>query len=245
MHDTFEATPSSSHQIQVGYQGAALFPSHTYVMLTVIVTPTEALFYRNLDMVGKASLPRPLTECSSSSPGVLVGSAGMELGSLRFYTKALTKEEVKELFQYGAQLSDMSTGSEPYRVGEEQSAGTVAGVEELESRLDALQNQISKQRQEMELSLVLQAVQEQRKEQLAQHQNDYASPAMALGSTPSESFANGTHLTKLDESERAYHQLLTGPVRLTQTSDADARYLTQLPSFSGTGMTLTFWYRHR
>jgi hypothetical protein len=54
--------------------------------------------------------------------------------------------------------------------------------------------------------------------------------------------------TTNDVGNRPFYQLLTGPYLLDSTNgDPDAsnpdRYISNVPSFSGTGATFTYWYR--
>jgi len=75
----------------------------------------------------------------------------------------------------------------------------------------------------------------------------YSSPAAARGNIRCESYnpSTDTHAAVLDAvTARKYYPLMSAPSRLSTTTDADARYLEHVPSFLGTGATLTWWYRH-
>lgn len=222
VHDSFETGDGSSRQVQVGpkaVSGAGPFPAGTRLLLTVIISENEVVFFQNLDRVGRVALPRPVTDCTSdSSGGIFVGSAGMSLGSLRFFPKALTHEDIKELFLYGAQLSDMSTGAQPFRPGAEAS-GVGLAQRSIESKLAVLESRFSERQHQLEVALVIKAVQEQGAQVLP------ASPPMPTGDTASESFSpeNGTHVARQDAANVSFYQLLTGPVRLTRTRDLEAR----------------------
>jgi len=50
----------------------------TNYFLTVIVNSTHAVFYKNVDLVGVAPIPRPLTDCLNPE-GVLLGDNNMNL----------------------------------------------------------------------------------------------------------------------------------------------------------------------
>lgn len=230
MHDSFETEDDSKHQVHVGHVASAdPFPSNAYLMLTVVVMQQKAIFYQNLERVGEAVLPRPVTDCSGhSSGGILVGSASMEMGGTRFFPKALTYEDIKELLLYGSQLSDMSTGSEPFRTGEDEAAGTAAELalvqRSLESKLQNLESQITDRQDKLEVSLVTKAVLEQSVQTAAAVAWPPAG-IMPLGDTRSESWRpeNASHVATQDAANRSFYQLLTGPVRLSRTSDHDAR----------------------
>jgi len=45
----------------------------------------QVSFYRNLEPLGAARLPGPLTDCDNRDEGLLLGGAALELGGLRFY----------------------------------------------------------------------------------------------------------------------------------------------------------------
>ena len=47
-----------------------------------------------------------------------------------------------------------------------------------------------------------------------------------------------------EEIARYFYPIITGPYKLTPTSFEDARFLASIPTHAGTGMTLSFWYRH-
>lgn len=94
----------------------------------------------------------------------------------------------------------------------------------------------------LQVSLLLQDLESQnRLPQVAQH----ASPPFPVGTTDAECCAGGQDVTTMDEvTGREFYQIIRSPARLTATSDADARYLSNVPDFANSGMTLTFWYRH-
>ena len=61
-------------------------------LLTVTISEDEVTFYLDLERLGSRSLPRPLTDCENAGAGFLVGSQGMQMGQLRFYTRALVMD---------------------------------------------------------------------------------------------------------------------------------------------------------
>ncbi|EKX42859.1 hypothetical protein GUITHDRAFT_140993 [Guillardia theta CCMP2712] len=179
------------------------------------------LFYRNTVLLGNISLPRPLTECYNTE-GILVGQANMELGQLRFYPKSLTVSDITEIFQYGMRLSDMSTGSQASDVSESESLAT---KQEILGSIAQVESLIG-ERQQLQGEALL-------------------SQTYPVGVTETNCSHNGTLKLSWDSLiKRSYYSLISDPARLSKTSDTDARYLNNVPSFHGTGMTLSFWYRH-
>jgi hypothetical protein len=51
----------------------------TYSLLTIVINSTHAVFYKNVDLLGVATMPRALTDCLNPE-GILVGDADTELG---------------------------------------------------------------------------------------------------------------------------------------------------------------------
>lgn len=75
----------------------------------------------------------------------------------------------------------------------------------------------------------------------------YSSPEMKGGHTPAASWnaSSGLHQESYDATiGRNYYHLLPNTHKLSKTTDADARYLSNVPDFVGTGATISFWYRH-
>ena len=83
-------------------------------LLTVIITPTEVTFFRNLERLGEPiPLTVPVTDCFNNDQGVLIGDAGLELSGLRFYPQVLTPTAIEELYISGGLLADLSRGTVP------------------------------------------------------------------------------------------------------------------------------------
>ena len=70
-------------------------------------------------------------------------------------------------------------------------------------------------------------------------QASYSSPVMPVGDTPSESWdaATSQHTSTVDAvlAGRSYYQVVTGAYHLSVTSADDARYISNVPDFTGTG----------
>lgn len=227
--------------IGIGLEQPKAFASNAYTLLTMVVhRGMHVDFYQNLQHLGRRALPRPVTDCFNDGKGLFVGDGNLELGQLRTYVSALSNSSIQEIFELGGTLEDISTGSEPSVVEK--------------SQLDLLQSDVieaaTKSRSELSAaqdanalnSVIQQVIAEQRVGQAS-----HRSPVMAVGNTPSESYDAGTDAQISAQDAviaREFYQILTGPSRLAATTNADARYLTNLPSFKGTGATLTWWYRH-
>eukprot|EP00281_Chroomonas_sp_CCMP1168_P016014 CAMPEP_0206220982 /NCGR_PEP_ID=MMETSP0047_2-20121206/5167_1 /ASSEMBLY_ACC=CAM_ASM_000192 /TAXON_ID=195065 /ORGANISM="Chroomonas mesostigmatica_cf, Strain CCMP1168" /LENGTH=1725 /DNA_ID=CAMNT_0053643677 /DNA_START=282 /DNA_END=5460 /DNA_ORIENTATION=+ len=199
-------------------------------MLTVVVSGTHVTFYKNLELMASAPLPRPLTDCFNGQEGVLMGSAGLTIGRLRYYPRELTTSTLEELYFGGAMLSEISTGSDP----------ATAQVTPLQASTKQVLNEVAGMRAEMrgaipdnQINLILMAMEEN---------SLFLSPPPARA--PWGDPGDDTQLVDADAG-RNYSQLATGPWKLTETTeDADHRYLYNVPDWQGTGTTLTFWYRH-
>lgn len=88
---------------------ARRFLPDEYMLLTVIVNETHAVFWKDVDMMGAVTMPRPITDCGNNQAGILAGDAGLELGQLRFYPRALTAANIQEIYAFGSTLADIST----------------------------------------------------------------------------------------------------------------------------------------
>ena len=86
MHDTFETgDEQQAPQVQVPLPTPRAVRIDEFMLLTLVVTESQAIFYENLEVVGRVAIPRPLTDCFNNFEGMLLGAAGMELGQVRFY----------------------------------------------------------------------------------------------------------------------------------------------------------------
>jgi hypothetical protein len=113
-HDFFPGSSNSSGaslQEQVGLHSMMAIPADTDMLLTMIVTGGQVVFYRDLDLLGASPLPRKFTDCANNTEGILIGEAGLTLGQVRFYPEALGFLHIQEIFEGGATLADISTVS--------------------------------------------------------------------------------------------------------------------------------------
>ena len=228
----------SARHLQVGLEAPRPIAAGEFRLWTITINDTVVDFYQDLEHLGRRTLPRPVTDCHNGGNGVFVGDAGMQLGQLRTHVTVLSRNNIQEIFELGSTLAAISSGSQPAIVERSELDRLRAGV--TESAAEAASNVVD-MKEAAELNSVIQQVQaEQRGTQAS-----YASSALATGNIESESYNAGTHTLKTDvDTGRQYYQLLTGPGRLSDALDADARYLVQVPTFVGTGATLSWWHRH-
>mmetsp|Transcript_58464 Transcript_58464/g.137275 ORF Transcript_58464/g.137275 Transcript_58464/m.137275 type:complete len:1840 (+) Transcript_58464:176-5695(+) len=76
----------------------------------LVVDGLVAKFYRDGKLLGSRTLPRPLTDCINPDP-VELGDVRIALSAVKFYARALSDSEVEEMFQGGAPLVEVATGS--------------------------------------------------------------------------------------------------------------------------------------
>ncbi|KAJ1488289.1 hypothetical protein T484DRAFT_1783892, partial [Baffinella frigidus] len=113
-HDHFPltATLGDVGEVRVGLTGGnatGFITAETPTLVTVVVTETEVSFFRNLEKMGSATLPRPVTDCENNNENVLLGSEGLDLATLRFYPEPLS-EKIDQLYVSGGLLGDIAKG---------------------------------------------------------------------------------------------------------------------------------------
>ena len=197
------------------------------------VNSTHVSFHRNLEMLGAVEMKRPLTDCFNNFEGILVGGAGMEIGQLRFYPRQLSKSDIEEIYQFGSRLSDMSTGSQPFKANEDPVIGLRKSVL---TAVGQVKSEVKDRQNLLELASAAQMAQELRAN------SKHRSPGFDPGDTP----ASQTPETDIGIN-RTFFQIVRNASRLTDwraLPSAQERMITDMPSFKGTGMTLTWWYRH-
>lgn len=237
-HDQYETGAISDElQVEVGLAENFEPTLEENFMLTVVVTPHNVTFYRNVELWGIAILPRPITDCPNRGEGLRIGAAGLELGALRFYPQVLVPTSIEELYVSGGLLADLFKGMKPPQAKESE-------VERLErvmlQSFDSVEYVVGVA--VSDVTAVLSAVENE--DRSTGFARPYRSPTAPLGNTT----VNTTGVSDTDTG-REYVRLLQGPYRLTSTlterDESKHRYLDNMPDFHGTGMTLSYWYRHR
>jgi hypothetical protein len=242
VHDVFPTDTSNTakaRQVEVKLDNAPEFEPSAYTLLTVILSQTSVTFWNNLENLGSVNIRRPVTDCFNNNEGVLLGASGLTVGQLRFYPKALSSSDIEEIYTYGSRLSDMASGSEP---ADAEESGLDAVSRSVTGEVKQVRAMVQSRQQSVQSDLVLAAVAIEK-----QNAASYLSPEMAVGDTPSASWDGTTHVSTGDTvlgAGRSYYQIVAGAHHLSATSNSDARYLSNVPDFTGTGATLTFWYRH-
>jgi len=240
VHDVYPTDRGSDgRQVETGLAQPVAMEPGVYKLFTLTLTENNVTFWQNLEKLGTVTLPRPLTDCYNGGDGLLVGSSGLELGQLRFYPRSLEASDIQEIYEYGQRLSDMSTGSQPHFAVE---TNILEAKRAINGDMSAVSSAV-KARQALEhIGFTAQEIELEKRAQRAQG-HPYASSSFATGQTPAEC-SNPPVTTADPVIEREFYQLISEPARLSKTSDNDARYLSNVPDFVGSGMTLTFWYRH-
>lgn len=206
-------------------------------LLTVIITPTEVTFFRNLERLGEPiPLTVPVTDCFNNDQGVLIGDAGLELSGLRFYPQVLTPTAIEELYVSGGLLADLSRGTVP---PEQRSSETAALGTYVTNAFASVESSVAGVPDQAGVGYILNAVEDsQRKNNF---EVNFRSPAAPIG-------RQVVNLTKhADETGKLYTSLYRDAARLTSTSslsDDEQRYFDGIPDFNGTGIMLSWWHRH-
>jgi hypothetical protein len=222
-HDFF-ADPNShtSKQAITKLSTGVNFQADRYSLLTIVVNDSHAIFFENIKILEVVDMPRPITDCFNYEEGVLVGDAGMEMGQLRFYPRALSIANIEEICRYGTILADISKGSIPSRITE---ASLSALQRSLDRSLGEIHSSAEGQQYSIEVGKVAEAA-------LAQPARNYDVPRMPEFGAPRQNLSlpasefvpeswNATaneHVTKIDTLNRAYHQIFTGPFLLSKSS---------------------------
>uniref|UniRef100_A0A7S1DHJ7 Polycystin cation channel PKD1/PKD2 domain-containing protein n=2 Tax=Hemiselmis andersenii TaxID=464988 RepID=A0A7S1DHJ7_HEMAN len=250
-HDYF-ATPADSaeeatvKQETVSLSNRTVFPAEEYRLLTIVVTGTNVTFYSNLDNLGTAQMPRPVTDCFNNLEGMLVGDTGMTLGQLSFYAKALTPTIIEEIYIGGGTLDDLSTGTRPAPLVETE-MGELS--RSLTSAVGVVDQSVSEQIPAAQLNLVMQAVEIEKIAGNSSSGNIILAPSLPTGSI---AFNSSPLLTDSATPSRQYYSLLGGPWLLDNAAKAnDATFdgerwwsSDKFPRFTGRGVTFTMWFRN-
>lgn len=248
VHDSAPPLFGADNVEQVSVSPAApdAFESSKNFLLTIVVEGKNVTFYKDRTASGPYQLPRRVTDCNNNYEGILVGAPGVKMTQLRFYASALNGEQVGEMFRYGMRLSDISSGSDPFSVNKEYVADALMHQSILSASAQVIQKlHDSDEIQDRTVALHKAAVDGE------QHSESYFSPEFPEGSIPSHSYVGNisgveSHRILIDQhaGNHSYYSLIAGPARLSKTSGEKARLLTHLPTWSGTGATFSYWYRH-
>lgn len=87
-------------------------PSHGPVLHTIVINSTSVTFMIDDGIVlGTVRLPRPVTDCSTEE--VHLGDAGLTLLDVRFYSRSLSQDEVRNVFTAGSTMVDIGYVNPP------------------------------------------------------------------------------------------------------------------------------------
>lgn len=239
-HDYFPASPTfppegAGRQIEIELHERRGFQSGEFALLTLAVTGSEVVFYENTRELGRTRLVAPLSDCLNDGVGVLTGEAGMEIGDLRFHPVQLTGQLIEELLFNGGSLGDFSSGSQPAVL-------KISEIEALHGSVTSSISDLDKHSATRKVSSDIKAVIDRNLQGAASSgsASGYSeSPPAPLGDIA----ANQTSIVDVN-TNREYHSLYMGPGRLTETRTIEThRFIKDAPLFTGTGATLSFWYR--
>jgi len=218
----------AQESIKIGAEARARhnnsFVTREYSFVTVTANSSHMELYFNTVLLDTVALPRLVTDCFSGE-GLFVGDTGLWLGKLTFYPFMLSPRQIEEIYEGGATLADMSSGSD------------AAEPEEVPPVLSSAVFDAT----DYNKNMIIQAAEEARparKERLVAARSPPAPHGRIVVDVP-----NGL----LDDFGNTYTSLLYGPARLSKPdlgAGQEPRMLENVPSFVGSGMTLTFWYRH-
>lgn len=200
------------------------FVSSEYSFVTLTTNSTHMSFYVNKALLETVRLSRLVTDCFSTE-GLFIGDAGLWLGKLNFYPTLLSGRQIEEIYEGGATLADMSSGSDPADPEPFPPVMTSAVYDATDYSKNVL----------------IQAAQEARRAEEVLLEGTRSPDA------PHGAIAAGAENAQLDGFGNSYTSLLHGPARLSRPDLSvgdQPRMLQNVPSFINSGMTITFWYRH-
>ena len=224
-------TSSSSSQYECRLKDDKPFEPGSFTMLTLVVYQTHAVFFKNIEMTGNATLPRAsVTDCFNGGEGTLVGDPGLELGVVRYWPYALSITNIEEIFRQGGTLSDLSTGSEP-EYGEDSEIGVIGRA--LGEGVTKVDIAVGGREEKTQINVILQSGKD--------------NPPPPTVRSPAAPFGQiAANPTPINDGTHTYTSLFLGPGLLTSSAGrpvTDHRTITGAPGFSGTGATFTYWAR--
>eukprot|EP01043_Picozoa_sp_COSAG02_P018112 COSAG02_NODE_837_length_16637_cov_5.797859_11_plen_480_part_00 len=76
----------------------------------VILNTTSITFYRNGEILSSQAIDRVVTDCKGD---LEIGDVGLQLGDVKYYPNALTTNQLAEIYEDGAPLSQIVNGGSP------------------------------------------------------------------------------------------------------------------------------------
>jgi len=220
-------------------------PTGSMVLLGVVVRRSNVTFYMDRDELGTAPLPRELTDCFASS-GLLLGSNLMRLMNTRFYPYVLSKEMIAEVFSSGTLLGDLSTGAWPKKEEEIMRREGMDEFTQMQAKIANLGASLESRLADTSPLRLYQTLLLSEMEELVGQVVDNSLPEDLRVLPDREVPVNSTLVRDAANDGLLYVSLIPDTVRMTASAAAEARFLSvqDTPSFFGTGVTFTFWYRH-
>ena len=253
-----KSTSARDRQVSVGPGHDVEIEPEQDVFLSLVVRQSNASsasgtfgtvsFYHNAKLVGTSPLTHALHNCYNGMEGPRVGDKALELTQVRFYPYAVRASQQKEIMTYGDILLNIVRSSSLPRL---EAAGS--DDSRAQSLADRAEHADMKQR--------LQHLQKVADEQDTKDVTMSAAAGLTIGltSTPQplapaadgDIAANQTLVQ--DGGGRRFYRLFDGPALLTTPSGRGVsagggavvpRTLVDVPSFSGTSLTVAWWHRH-
>eukprot|EP00929_Paragymnodinium_shiwhaense_P041935 TRINITY_DN21781_c0_g1_i2.p1 TRINITY_DN21781_c0_g1~~TRINITY_DN21781_c0_g1_i2.p1 ORF type:complete len:1832 (-),score=331.79 TRINITY_DN21781_c0_g1_i2:226-5721(-) len=97
-------------------ESAAPFPERSSLVLHTLIVKRDTVQFLvgPGKLVGESRLPRPVTDCDSFF--LTVGAPGISLAELRYYPRALTSQQVIEIHQGGATMTEIGYNVPPLKI---------------------------------------------------------------------------------------------------------------------------------
>lgn len=218
-HDFFPVGTAADdqRQIEIVLSSAEELRKNEYVLHTLVIETTRVTFYQNLKTLGSRPLPRAAVDCFNAGAGTLVGGTALELGDVRFHPRAIHLPVIEELFTAGSKLEDIATGSDPHV---DDASELETAERSITSSITEVEEAVANRQHLSELGAVLKAAQESER---------FAPPLARSPEAPVGQIEVNQTLLSDPSVGREFTSLVKGPWTLSQTSDADARYLSNFP----------------
>ena len=252
---------ASAHdrQVEVGPEHDVEIEPNRDVFLSLVVDQSNASspngtfgkvsFYHNAKLVGSRPLTYALHNCYNGMEGPRVGDKALELAQVRFYPYALRESQQKEIMTSGDILVNIVRSSSLPRLeaAEDPSSANAQSLADRAEHADMLER----------LKHLHKVADEQDTKDVTK--SAAAGLTMGLTSTPqplvpaADGDIAANHTLVQDGNGRSFYRLFDGPALLTTPSSRGMRAgggavlprtLVNVPSFSGTSLTVAWWHRH-
>ena len=252
-----KSTSAHDRQVEVGPEHDVEIKPEQDVFLSLVVDQSNASsssgwfgqvsFYHDAKLVGTSPLTQAFHNCFNGMEGPRVGDKALELAQVRFYPYALKASQQKEIMTYGDILVNIVRSSSMPRL-------EAAGPD------DARAQSLADRAEHADMKQRLQQLQKVADEQDAKDVTMSAAAGLAMGLTstpqtlvPAVDGNIAANHTLVQDDSGQFYRLFDGPALLTTPSSREIRAgggavlprtLVDVPSFSGTSLTVAWWHRH-